>query len=126
MIRIPPPINPDINFRLFVEYIVDHSVQFRTASGLAKAALLLGADLDTVDAVVEPPAPALKLIREALADEENPVPLPPLMFKDTGKPVPNRIWRPYIVALSNDLPAPIEEAAPAPTEEAAPAPTEAD
>lgn len=110
MIRIPEPINEALTFRWFVEFTIDNGLKFRTASGLAKASLILGVDLDTVGSYVEVPKPGLKLLRETLEDEESPLPLPPLENSETKQPISPRIWQRYLDALLTDV-EPVAEAA---------------
>lgn len=100
MIKIPQPISPEFTFRWFVEFVIDHSPLFRTTSAMAKAGLILGADLDTVGGTPEIPEPALKLLRAAVTDEEHPLPLPDLMVTETQQPVSPRVWSPFINAIS--------------------------
>lgn len=110
MIRIPEPINETLTFRWFVEFCIDNGPKFRVTSGLAKASLILGVDLDTVGAFVEVPASALKLLRETLEDEESPLRLPPLVDAETQQPISPRVWQRYLSALLTDA-EPVAEAA---------------
>ena len=74
-----------------------------TASAIAKASLLLGADLDSVGSLVDVPASALKLLRDALDDEEQPLQLPPLVHTETQAPISPRIWSQFISALLTEV-----------------------
>jgi len=112
MIRVPAPLGPGIDLRWFVEYAIDNSPLFRSASAIAKASQILALDLDTVDATVDVPAAPLKLLRDALSSEENPLPLPDLTANQTdsdGKPIgdpvkiPHRVYARFIDAISNDV-----------------------
>jgi hypothetical protein len=64
--KIPKPISKDLTFRWFVEYIIDNSPLFKTASAIAKVGLILAADLDTVDNETDVPEPALAILRLAV------------------------------------------------------------
>lgn len=110
MIRIPESISATLTFRWFVEFVVDNGPKFRVTSGLAKAAHILCVDLDTVGKLVEVPGSALKLLRETLEDEQNPLPLPPLVNSETQQPISPRVWQSYLTALLTDV-EPMAEAA---------------
>jgi hypothetical protein len=116
-IQVPASIADSLTVRWFVEYVIDNSPKFQTASAIAKAALLLGADLDTpgrrdVD------AKALELLRAALLDEETPLVLPTLMGTPKApdgtlgepQPVTPRVFAGYLSALLNDAPEAEQEA----------------
>jgi len=104
MIQVPQPISTTLNFRWFVEYIIDNSQKFNTASAVAKASLLLGADLDTPGPRVLD-ANALTLLRQALTDEENPLKLPALEMDMEGEKVKcsPRIFTNYIESILHDV-----------------------
>ncbi len=107
-ITIPEPINKEITFRWFVEYVVDNSPVFKTSSAIAKSTSVLNSDLDTVGSVNDLPEPFHKLIIKALSDDENPLQLPQLQasrLDESGNPVgdpillPLRIFSKFINAL---------------------------
>ncbi len=77
-VQIPNTIGGSLSFRWFVEYVVDNSPLFKTASSIAKVASVLAGDLDSVGLVIDINEPAHKLLREALTSEENPMDLPVL------------------------------------------------
>jgi len=112
MIRVPEQLGPGIDLRWFTEHVIDNSPLFKTASAIAKASLVLAADLDTVGADVEVNPGGLKLVREALTSEEQPLSLPELVASKTdeeGKPIgepvkiPPRVYARFIDALCTDV-----------------------
>lgn len=105
MIQVPNSISENLSFRWFVEYVIDNSPKFATSSAIAKASLLLSADLDT-------PGPravdehALKTLRQAITDEETPLPLPSLEKSvEGGAPIKcsPRIFATYIESILHDV-----------------------
>lgn len=110
-IQVPQPISESLTFRWFVEYIIDNSPLFKVASAIAKASLVLGADLDTAGGYPEIPESALKLVRDALSSDEQPLQLPVITGhkldedgKSTGESftIPPRVLAGFIAALSTD------------------------
>lgn len=103
---IPAPIHKELTFRWFVEYVIDNSDKFHTASALTKAVQLLGADLKPGKRKVD--TAALDLLRSVLTDEAKPFTFPALQVsakgpdgQPTGEPqsLSPRIWVPYLKAL---------------------------
>lgn len=110
-IVVPSPIGEGLNFRWFTEYVIDNSPLFKTASAVAKAGMVLAADLDTVDGRPGIGDSAVKLIRDALSSDESPLPLPEVMASRTdesganvGEPfsVPLRVYTRFISAWMTD------------------------
>lgn len=111
-ILVPEPLGPDVNMRWFTEYLIDNSPLFKSTSAVAKASLILAADLDTVGAKPEINESGLKLIRDALSSETQPFDLPELMAtrtdaegKQVGDPVriPPRVYTRFIDAWMTDV-----------------------
>lgn len=110
MIKIPEEIGPGLNFRWFVEHVIDNSPLCRSTSAVAKASLFLSADLDTVGANVEINKAALELVRKAVNSEDQPVELPSLKASVTDPDgntsevnVPARVYLKFINALNTDV-----------------------
>ena len=110
-ITVPEPLSPEITLRWFVEYIVDNSPLFKTASAVAKAGLLFTADLDTVGGTPELNEAAHKLLRAALTSEEQALEMPTLYghsLDEGGKPIGEpmklspRLFGRFIAALLSE------------------------
>lgn len=94
MFTITPPPLSIFTFRNFLEHVINCAPRFQSASGIAYASQVLATLDDTPGAVSELSDRGVALLVEALTDEANELPAPPLSFTarneagEAGEPVP--------------------------------------
>jgi hypothetical protein len=119
MFTITPAPLSIFTFRNFLEHVINCAPRFQCASGIAYASQVLATLNDTPGAVSELSDRGVTLLVEAITDETNELPAPPLNYTERNEageavgepvPVPWSMYRGFIAALTSatkERPAPL-------------------